>query len=98
MHLLLLILLLPALASTAAYPAQPGGMSKPFVYPDEQQLDLEPPPASPAGISFSGVFTDRTVLQRGAKSMAAVYGAVVAEINPIATLEKKLLNMIGNLV
>jgi hypothetical protein len=93
-----LFLLLPALASAAAYPAQPGGMSKPFVYPDEQQFDLGPPPASPAGISFSGVFTDHTVLQRGAKSMAAVYGAVVIGINPIATLEKQLLNMIGNLV
>eukprot|EP01045_Picozoa_sp_COSAG04_P043708 COSAG04_NODE_14452_length_567_cov_1.051282_1_plen_142_part_01 len=67
-----LALLLPALAA-AEYPRQPGGMHAPFVYPHESTAA---PPAPAAGVSFSGVFTDHTVLQRGATAQAAVYGAV----------------------
>ena len=63
--------LLPFACLASAYPEQPGGMRAPFVYPDEQQAAPAPPPA--AGISFSGVFTDHTVLQRGAKSKVRQY-------------------------
>jgi sialate O-acetylesterase len=68
-----LTLLLPAFAA-AEYAAQPGGMHAPFVYPSS--IELAAPPAPAPGISFSGVFTDHTVLQRGTTAQAAVYGAV----------------------
>ena len=63
--------LLPFACLASAYPEQPGGMRAPFVYPHEQQAAPAPPPA--AGISFAGVFTDHTVLQRGAKTKVRQY-------------------------
>ena len=58
-------------AHRSAYPEQPGGMLQPFVY-----NEAPPPPAPGQGIYFSGFFTDHTVLQRGSKARAAVYGAI----------------------
>jgi hypothetical protein len=76
------LLLLPCLqVASAGYPEQPGGMLAPFVYPDEQRAGA--PPAGNLGISFSGFFTDHTVLQRGAKSQAAVYGAVLGSATAV---------------
>ena len=62
----------------AVYPAQPGGMRSLFVYPDEA-----PPPSPPSGISFSGVWTDHAVLQRGSTARAAVYGMVTGAADKI---------------
>ena len=76
-----LVLLLPALTLSAAYPQQPGGMHAHFTYPHEALA--APPAAPPAGIYFSGVFSDHTVLQRGAKSQAAVYGAVSGAVTSV---------------
>jgi hypothetical protein len=79
-HVIVSLALLAAQSAASAspyrYPEQRGGMRQPFEYPDEVV-----PLSAPEGISFSGFHTDRTVLQRGADTQAAIYGSVTGTVS-----------------